>query len=249
MNAILRRIFETGFTEDAEGNPVAAFPSGVSWDTGSILYRLVREHSRRNTLEIGLAFGLSALFICQAHQDQGGGSHTAIDPYEESAYRSIGLLNARRAGLDGLLRTFPAPSSQVLPRLVDAGEHFDLAFVDGRHHLDYAMVDFFYVDQLLEVDGLVVFDDLWLPAIRRVVSYVLQDRNYALLRVRSDAPRPFWRPAASTALRILQDPLGLDLRVATIPQNIAVLRKLSEDRRSWRMRRRITGAPAEIPSG
>jgi predicted O-methyltransferase YrrM len=242
MNAILREIFETGFTEDAEGNPVAAFPSGVTWDTGSILYRMVREHACRNTLEIGLAFGLSALFICQALRDQGGGSHTAIDPYEESHYRSIGLLNARRAGLDDLLRSFPARSSEVLPRLVDAGERFDLAFLDGRHHLDYALVDFFYIDQLLEANGLVVFDDLWLPAIRRVVSYVCRNRDYALLRVRSDGPRPFWRPVASTALRVVQDPLGLDLRVAAIPQNIAVLRKVSEDTRSWRMRRRIWGS-------
>ena len=47
------------------------------------------------------------------------------------------------------------------------------------------------------------------------------------------------RPIASTAWRVLEDPLGLDLRVAAIPQNIAVLRKLSDDTRSWRMRRRM----------
>jgi predicted O-methyltransferase YrrM len=237
MNEILQRVYETSFTEDAEGNRVEAFPSGVTRDTGSILYRLARDHACHNTLEIGLGFGLSALFICQALKDQGGGSHTAIDPYEESHYKSIGLLNAQRAGLRPLLRHFPSRSSEVLPRMVEAGERFDLAFVDGRHHLDYALVDFFYIDQLLNVGGLVVFDDLWLPAIRRVVSYVSRSRNYALQRVRSDRRRPFWRPVASTALRVLQDPLGFDLRVAAIPQNIAVLRKLSEDTRSWRMRR------------
>jgi len=239
MNAVLQRICETGFTEDAEGNPIAAFPSGVTRDTGCILYRLVRDHAYHNTLEIGLGFGLSALYICQAHQDQGGGSHTAIDPYEDSHYKSVGMLNAQRAGLGSFLRHFPARSFEVLPRLVDAGERFDLAFVDGQHHLDYALVDFFYIDKLLDPGGLVVFDDLWLPAIRRVVSFVLGNRNYALLRVRSDVRRPIWRPIASTALRVLQDPLSLDLRVATIPQNIAVLRKLSEDTRSWRMRRHI----------
>jgi hypothetical protein len=106
-------------------------------------------------------------------------------------------------------------------------------------HLDYALVDFFYIDKLLKAGGLVVFDDLWLPAIRRVVSFVLRERNYALQRVRSEQRRPFWRPAASATLRALQDPLGFDLRVAAIPQNIAVLRKLSEDTRSWRMRRRL----------
>ena len=237
MNAILQRIYETGFTEDAEGNPVAAFPSGVTRDTGSILYRLVRDHACHNTLEIGLAFGLSALCICQAHRDQGGGSHTAIDPYEDGHYKSIGLLNAQSAGLSGFLRHFPAPSFEVLPRLVDAGERFDLAFVDGQHHLDFALVDFFYIDKLLNAGGLIVFDDLWVPGIRRVVSFVSRNRDYALQWVRSDQRRPFWRPMASTALRVLQDPLGLDLRVATIPQNIAVLRKLSEDTRNWRMHR------------
>ncbi len=239
MNAILQQIYRTGFTEDAEGNPLAAFPSGVIADTGSLLYRLVREHACHHTVEIGLGFGLSALSICQAHQDQGGGAHTAIDPHEETHYQSVGLLNLQRAGLGRLLRHFPARSCEVLPRLVEAGERFDLAFVDGQHHLDFALVDFFYLDKLLNVGGLIVFDDLWLPAIRRVVSFVLRDRAYALQRVRSDVRRPFWRPIASTALRILQDPLDLDLRVASIPQNVAVLQKLSEDTRNWRMSRRI----------
>jgi predicted O-methyltransferase YrrM len=243
MNAVLREMYDTGYTSDAQGNRVAALPTGVTRDTGSILYRLVRERACRRTLEVGLAYGLSALHICQALQDGGGGSHTTIDPHQEGHYRSIGLLNMGRAGLSHLLRHISAPSYAALPRLLEAGERFDLAFVDGRHLFDYALVDFFHVDLLLEVGGCVVLDDLWLPAIRRAVSFVLAERNYALERVRSDVRRPLWRTVASTGLRALQDPLGLDWRVITVPQNIAVLRKTGEDTRTWQMRLAFWGRP------
>jgi predicted O-methyltransferase YrrM len=239
VNAVLQQIYETGLTQDAQGNSVAALPTGVTLDTGSILYRLVREHACHRTLEVGLAYGLSALSILQAHQDQGGGSHTTMDPHQETRYKSIGLLNVGRAGLGHLLRHISAPSYEALPRLLEAGGRFDLAFVDGRHLEDYAMVDFFYIDRMLDVGGCIVFDDLWLSAIRHVVSYIRRERAYTLERVRSDERRPFWRPIASTALRVLEDPLRLDLRVAAIPQNIAVLRKTAEDARNWRMRRRL----------
>lgn len=239
MNPVLMNMYKTGLTEDAAGQQVAAFPSGVILDTGTILYRLVRDHHYHNTLEIGLACGLSALFICQAHQERGLGIHTAIDPFETSRYRSTGLLNVQRAGLDNRLRFFPAPSCEVLPRLVAANERFDLAFVDGRHHLDYALVDFFYIDKLLKVGGVIVFDDLWLPAIRQVISFILRNRSFALKRLQSDLRRPFWRRIASTVLRILHNPMNENYRVAMIPQNVAVLEKMSEDTRDWRMHRSI----------
>jgi len=38
--------------------------------------------------------------------DNGQGTHTAIDPHEEHAYKSIGLLNIERANLNNLVSFF-----------------------------------------------------------------------------------------------------------------------------------------------
>ena len=46
--------------------------------------------------------------------------------------------------------THHAEESQiVLPRLWDAHECFDLAFVDGNHRFDWAFVDLFYLGRLV----------------------------------------------------------------------------------------------------
>ena len=116
MNQIIERIYCTGKVEDAQGN-VLRHDSSVTYETGILLYNFVRAVKPVRTLEIGMAYGLSTLFICQAHRDNGSGCHTAIDPFEEERYQTIGLLNIERAGLRDVLRFYQAPSEQVLPQL------------------------------------------------------------------------------------------------------------------------------------
>src|SRR5262245_23921222 len=57
-------------------------------------------------------------------------------------------------------------------------EKIDFAFLDGQHTFDYVLVDFFYVDKLLSVGGIIVFDDLQYPSVRKVCRYVLTNLCY-----------------------------------------------------------------------
>jgi hypothetical protein len=54
----------------------------------------------------------------------------------------------------------------------------DFAFVDGWHTFDHVLVDFFYIDRLLRVGGIVVFDDASMPAIHRICRYIATNRQY-----------------------------------------------------------------------
>ena len=74
--------------------------SGVSYDGGQTLYRLVRDKGLSNTLEVGLGGGLSAFFMCAAHAEKGTGSHIAIDPFQFSSFEGAGIQRLERAGLD-----------------------------------------------------------------------------------------------------------------------------------------------------
>jgi hypothetical protein len=108
---------------------------------------------------------------------------------------------------------------------------YDFAFVDGRHHFDYVLVDFFYIDKLLRVGGYAVFDDLWLPQVRKVVSFVLRNRDYALVRAGGSRKSPPWRRAARAVRRFVQTPLTRDVGVKLIGENVCVLKKVGEDKR------------------
>jgi predicted O-methyltransferase YrrM len=230
MNDVIEGIFRSGLVEDASGAKYTHDTSAVTFQTGRVLYDAVRTLKPEKTLEIGMAFGVSTLFICQAHQDNGAGHHTAVDPNERDAYHGIGLLNMERASLTGRLRFYEEPSQQVLPQLWLREEQFDFAFIDGGHLFDQAFVDFYYIDKLLKIGGCVAVDDLWMPAVRKVISFALRNLQYELIR-------PFGKADRTDPTVILgrfgRHPLGRDWRLKLVPENVALLRKLGEHERRW----------------
>lgn len=236
MNPTLEKIYQTSHVEDSQGNSIDPFPTATSQETGTILYELIQKYECQKSLEIGCAYGLSTLFMCQAHQNRGSGNHTAIDPKQSSRWKSIGLLNVKRAELEDRFRFFESPSYEALPKLLADGEKFDFAFIDGSHFFDYTLVDFFYIDKLLSVDKFVVFDDLWMPAIRKVIHYVLRNRQYELVKI--DKPIGLKESMGRLKNRLIQNIFERDYgRIRFLPHNICLLKKVAEDKRPWEFHR------------
>jgi hypothetical protein len=67
------------------------------------------------------------------------------------------------------------PSEFALPKLLESGETFDFGFIDGYHSFDHALVDFFYLNRMIRVGGMIVFDDANWPSINKLIRYL---RNY-----------------------------------------------------------------------
>jgi len=134
------------------------------------------------TLEVGLAYGMSTLHICEAIRDKPDARHIAIDPLQTTEFDGIGLLNLERAGLRHLLDFYEEPSHECLPKLLGAGVELDFALIDGAHLFDCAFVDFFYIDKMLRPEGIICMDDMWLLAIQKVVKFFLRNRGYTIAR-------------------------------------------------------------------
>jgi predicted O-methyltransferase YrrM len=249
-NEIISGIYERGFAENRQGEKVFALQSGIPYDEGMTIYDLIRRTKAERTLEVGLAYGLSALFACQAHSDNDiGGIHTAIDPEQSKVFESIGEFNIERAGLEQQFRFFEACSYEILPQLLKQGERFDFIFIDGMHVFDFTLVDFFYADLLLKPDGYLMFDDLWMPSVRKVVLYILRNRRYKLDTQWIWKPKSFLRRfldfiRRDTARRIkirltlkhqLRSPFDLSLIWFAWKGCLKyqVLQKMGEDDRSW----------------
>ncbi len=179
MNAGIDSIYETGRVVLADGREVDPFPVAIKRAEGEMLYRLVRAVKPAATLEVGMAWGLSAMFICQALEENRRGGHTAVDPFQ-AKFHYAGVENVRRAGLGGRLTFVEELSQTALARMVTEGKRFELVFIDGGHLFDLAFVDFFFADQMVPVGGYVVFDDLWMPAVRKVLRFILRNRGYVI---------------------------------------------------------------------
>ena len=151
---------------------------------GKVIYETLRSIKATQTLEIGFAYGMSSLHICEAIRGREGASHIVIDPLQSSEWHNVGKLNLQRAGLWSLVEFYEAPSHEILPGLCQQNRQIDFALIDGAHLFDYAFVDFFYVDKLLQPEGVVCMDDLWMPAIQKVTRFFVRNRGYKILQGR-----------------------------------------------------------------
>jgi predicted O-methyltransferase YrrM len=183
MNPVLEDILRTGYTTSAEGELIKVH-SHIPEEEGKSLQEMIFELRPKVSLEIGLGFGISSLYICEALAKVQAERHIIIDPFQRGAcegnpgWRGIGLLNLKRAGYEKIVEFHDAPSFQVLPKLQADGLQIDFAFIDGWHTFDYVLIDFFYVDKMLQVGGVVVLDDFYYPSIRKVCRYILTNLPY-----------------------------------------------------------------------
>jgi predicted O-methyltransferase YrrM len=139
---------------------------------GDVLRDLLVDERARVVIEIGLAYGSSALAIGEALVLQGaeGSEHLVIDPYQEH-FHHAGRDALTAAGLDGLSTLLAERSQLVLPRLVAEGFVADAAFVDGSHIFHRVFVDLAYLHELVRPGGLIILDDCEWPSVATAARY------------------------------------------------------------------------------
>ena len=164
----------------SDGSLHTFFPVAISPAEGDALRNwIVRERATR-TIEIGLGYGISALYACEGLLANGGGAHVAIDPHQATRFGGCGLQLLEDAGVADLVEHHAEESQAALPRFLAEGRRFDLAFVDGNHRFDYVFVDLFFLGRLLGPGGIVVLDDYQLRAVRRAASFFATNVEWTL---------------------------------------------------------------------
>ena len=176
--AFLEEIYQTREVTDREGKK-HKLNSEISPDEGQLIADLISRHGIHRTLEIGCAYGLSSLYICEALAKQPDPQHTIIDPEQNTSWQGIGVSNLKRAGFSSF-ELIEDTSERALPRLLEQKRTFQLALIDGFHTFDQVVVDFYFVDRLLEVGGFILLDDLQLPGIRKAARYFAGYPHYEI---------------------------------------------------------------------
>jgi len=143
--------------------------------------KYLTQSKAKKTLEVGFAFGPSALIFAEHHQRQKntGICHTIIDPNQSGSgsghWDNIGVENLKRVGfMKGKhYRLVEETSVLALPELFKKkGRWLDLALIDGWHLFDYTLMDVFYCLEMLNVGGILIVDDKRMKAVHAVYKYV-----------------------------------------------------------------------------
>lgn len=206
-NPALQEMFETGQVRLADGTR-RRLSSATSPEECRCMYALLRKLQPEHAVEIGMAYGASALTILTALRENGSGRLTSIDPYPKFDSGRLSALGAiERSGLTHLHTHRHGYSHLELPQLVREGAQAQFVYIDGDHSYDGCFVDMYYSDLLLPVGGVLAFDDTGWRSVHKVIRHLLRTRNYRELDV--GLKRNYrGRSIAGTALRMLEGRFG-----------------------------------------
>jgi predicted O-methyltransferase YrrM len=180
MHPYLKKILETGYIIDEEGKKYI-LNSHISLEEGVYIQEIIRNIKPKVSLEVGLAMGISTMFICEALKEINGDKHIVIDPgqvkkaYSGDNWSGLGLYNISKCGYQTIVDFKDEPSEIILSEMLKQGMKIDFAFIDGWHTFDHVLLDFFYINRMLNIGGVVVFDDSNISSINKAINYI---RNY-----------------------------------------------------------------------
>lgn len=160
-----------------------------------VLRDLLLAEQPGTVIEIGLAYGSSALAIAEALVAAGSDEarHMIVDAYQEQ-FHGCGWAAITGAGLAGRCHLVQERSQIALPRLLGDGFVADAAFVDGSHIFHNVFVDLFFLRELVRPGGLMILDDCNHLSVATAVRYFEVNTGWE--------PEPIAAPTRLRAFRL-----------------------------------------------
>jgi len=183
IQAFIAGVYHQVAVTGADGASHSILPISLTADRGQFLSDLCRREGARSVLEIGMAWGLSTLFLLKAliANDAPVGAHVVIDPFQSSDFHRAGLVSIKTVGLESMVEFHEEFSEFELPRMVEKGRLFDFIFIDGNHQFDSVFLDLVYGNRLLKPGGAIVFDDSWADSVFLACRYLESNYGYTPL--------------------------------------------------------------------
>lgn len=220
--------------------------SNIDQEEAEFLHKLITELKPKKSLEIGCAEGISSMVICESIGPDA--HHTILDPFQSTDWKNNGINNLKNAGFNNF-ELFEQRSEFALPKMVEEGKKFDFVFVDGWHTFDHVLVEFFYINRMLNVGGIVAFDDVALTGLNRLMRWIYNYPNYECLGSVGDIPATAKRKQLNKVKKFMNNAFSaLGQRVKEevlhstvihsdeelgLTGSVAAFKKTAEDDRDW----------------
>lgn len=192
---VLESVHRTGVVEArSTGESHDVFPVAITAAEGQALREwIVRERASR-TIEVGLGYGISTLYICDGilSVDRERAAHVAIDPHQATSFADCGVQLLEEAGVVERVEIHAEDSRLLLPRFAREGRPFDFAFIDGNHRFDGVFLDLMYLGRLVRRGGLLFVDDYHLAAIQKAVGFCVTNLGWGLEEVSEADAHHHW---------------------------------------------------------
>lgn len=212
----------------AKGDP-------VRWNAQAETLELIAGHVRSHhaTLEVGT--GASTVIFAAT-----GADHIAISPFSDEHARIATYCDA--IGVSAANVTFVADSSdRVLPGM-SFDDRLDVIFLDGTHAFPYAIVEWHYLRRHLAVGGLLLIDDVPIPAVGVLHRFLEAEAGWERVAVVDRRTVGFRKNAEASEVTWREQPFNDAYpQLAFLPP----AQRADARARHWRRaaRNRLTGVP------
>lgn len=185
----------------------------ISKGYGEFLYNLVVEKRLKKSVEIGLGYGSTALFVSAGHKVIGDADsyHIAIDPKQGEKWNRVGVENIAKLDYHRF-KLIEEPSYIALPKLLSqlvkesSGRkdvnRADLCIIGGWNEYQLSLLDLFYCDLIVEKEGYIAVTEEDKSASDELVKFISKN----------------WKHYD---------------RINTVYKSYHVYRKREEDKRAW----------------
>jgi len=216
---------------------------GIKRREAEIMFDLLVREQPEVTAEVGCANGASTVVIASALERTQRGHHHVVDPFQISAFQEAGKIRTAQANLNHRVTFHDAFPEDVFPTLPE----LDFVFIDSSHLFDLTILDFVLADKRLRPGGIMAFHDTWMPAIRKVLHFVLSNRAYEPMQLTSRPITMRWslmktvrRQSAMWVARLISGEWDIVPQSTCFKQlgmdrsNLVYIRKLKDDDRKSR---------------
>src|SRR2546422_6433574 len=116
LQAVISRLLESRtVVARRDGKLHELFPVGIPSREGEALRAWVRREAAVSTIEVGLGYGISALFICDGLLANGhpNARHVALDPNQSEGFSDVGVQVIDEAGASRMLGVQPRATERA----------------------------------------------------------------------------------------------------------------------------------------
>lgn len=242
----LEEIFETKSIQINSEADRIPLHSHTSKEQGIFLQKMFDIAKPTQSLEVGFAYGISAMFILEKHKELSSkiGAHIVIEP--DSYWGTAAIYNIEKEGLLKYLQIREGYSDKILTQLFHENFRIQYAYIDTTKQFDVVMQDFYFINKILDCGGVIVLDDCgggW-PGIQRVARFISTLPHYKILaghnKIKYTLKRTIAKSIFSFIINILpfkkrfyptidfstDEKLGLDY-------SCIAFQKIEEDKRNW----------------
>lgn len=171
-----------------------------------ILADLYLQEKPLKSLDFGLGEGTACIALASVRKHLGlQGKHITLDPFQFTLAKGIGVNELKKYELTDYVEFLEEKSEEFLYSEFHKNQKYDFVFVDGAHDIGHKVVDAFWIDQILNSGGLIVFHDSLFFSTSVAVRYLVEQKNYIVLDVNVDPTWKSWGRALRHTPRLGKD--------------------------------------------